>query len=198
MESTIHPPSWYTHTLLCPQRSPPGGTLAPICEPIPTHRRHPKHTVHLTVQSRWCAFFACACSVAQTCPTLCDPVDCNLPNSTARGLFQARLLDWFCHFLLQGIYPNPGSNSHCLCPLCWQADSLPLGHLRCTMAWVWRAELSRCPKDPLCSTYSPLNHCCFTVSIVPPFPEWPIIAITQYGACAFSRSGMHLRLSTTW
>ena len=94
------------------------------------------HRHIVVVQSRWCAFFACACSVAQTCPTLCDPVDCNLPNSTARGLFQARLLDWLCHFLLQGIFPNPGSNSHCLCPLRWQADSLPLGHLRCTMAWV--------------------------------------------------------------
>ena len=30
-----------------------------------------------------------------------------------------------CHFLLQGIFLTQGSN---LCPLYWQADSLPLGH----------------------------------------------------------------------
>ena len=32
--------------------------------------------------------------VAQLCLTLCDPVDCSLPGSSIRGIFQARLLDW--------------------------------------------------------------------------------------------------------
>ena len=104
------------------------------------------------------SFYARACSVAQSCPALCDPMDCNLPDSTARGLFQARLLDWFCHFLLQKIFPSPGSNSCRLRLLHWQADSLPLGHLRRRMAWVHGAELPHCPKDPLRSTYSSLNH----------------------------------------
>ena len=26
-------------------------------------------------------------SVAQSCPTLCDPMDCNLPSSSVRGIF---------------------------------------------------------------------------------------------------------------
>ena len=33
-----------------------------------------------------------------------------------------------CHFLLQGIFPTPGSNPHPLCLLHWQVDSLPLNH----------------------------------------------------------------------
>ena len=33
-------------------------------------------------------------SVAQSCPTLCDPMDCSLPGSSAHGIFQARVLDW--------------------------------------------------------------------------------------------------------
>ena len=32
--------------------------------------------------------------VAQTCPTLRDPMDCSLPGSSIRGVFQARALEW--------------------------------------------------------------------------------------------------------
>ena len=32
--------------------------------------------------------------VAQSCPTLRDPIDCNLPGSSAHGIFQARVLQW--------------------------------------------------------------------------------------------------------
>ena len=35
-----------------------------------------------------------------------------------------------CHFLLQGVFLTQGSNPHLLCLLHWQADSLPLSHLR--------------------------------------------------------------------
>ena len=33
-------------------------------------------------------------SVAQSCPTLHNPMDCSLPSSSARGILQARVLDW--------------------------------------------------------------------------------------------------------
>ena len=32
--------------------------------------------------------------VAQSCPTLCDPMDCILPCSSIRGIFQAKVLEW--------------------------------------------------------------------------------------------------------
>ena len=32
--------------------------------------------------------------VAQSCPTLRDPMDCTLPGSSVRGIFQARVLEW--------------------------------------------------------------------------------------------------------
>ena len=32
--------------------------------------------------------------VAQLCPTLSDPMDCNLPGSSVHGIFQARVLEW--------------------------------------------------------------------------------------------------------
>ena len=33
-------------------------------------------------------------SVAQSCPTLCDPMNCRPPGSSVHGIFQARVLEW--------------------------------------------------------------------------------------------------------
>ena len=32
--------------------------------------------------------------VAQSCPTLRDPMDCSLSGSSVHGIFQARVLEW--------------------------------------------------------------------------------------------------------
>ena len=32
--------------------------------------------------------------VAQSCPTLSDPLDCSLPGSSVHGIFKARVLEW--------------------------------------------------------------------------------------------------------
>ena len=32
--------------------------------------------------------------VAQSCPTLCDPMDCSLPGFSVHGILQARTLEW--------------------------------------------------------------------------------------------------------
>ena len=32
--------------------------------------------------------------VAQSCPSLSNPMDCSLPGSSVPGIFQARLLEW--------------------------------------------------------------------------------------------------------
>ena len=40
--------------------------------------------------------------------------------------FQARILEWGCHFLLQGIFPTQGLNPRLLCLLFWLVGSLSL------------------------------------------------------------------------
>ena len=51
-------------------------------------------------------------SRAQSCPTLCDLMDCSLPGSSIHGIFQARILEWVAisfsrrSSLTQGL--NPG------------------------------------------------------------------------------------------
>ena len=37
---------------------------------------------------------ATAAKSLQSCPTLSDPIDCSLPGSSIRGIFQARVLEW--------------------------------------------------------------------------------------------------------
>ena len=40
--------------------------------------------------------------VAQPCPTLSDPMDCSVPDSSVYGIFQARVLEWVAiHCLLR-------------------------------------------------------------------------------------------------
>ena len=31
---------------------------------------------------------------AQSCSTLCDPMECSLPGSSVHGILQARILEW--------------------------------------------------------------------------------------------------------
>ena len=59
--------------------------------------------------------------VAQSCPTLCDPMDCSLPGSSVHGIFQARLLEWVA-FPSPEDLPDPGIK---LGSLTLRTDSLP-------------------------------------------------------------------------
>ena len=47
-----------------------------------------------TFQSKLQYTFASAAKSLQSCLTLCDPMDCSLPGSSARGILQARILEW--------------------------------------------------------------------------------------------------------
>ena len=47
-------------------------------------------------------------SVAQSCLTVCNPMDCSLPGSSVHGILQARSRS---HSLLQGIFPTQGSDT---------------------------------------------------------------------------------------
>ena len=40
------------------------------------------------------SFVDYAAKSLQSCPTLCDPMDCSLPGSSVHGIFQARVLEW--------------------------------------------------------------------------------------------------------
>ena len=59
--------------------------------------------------------------VAQLCPTLSDPMDCSLPGSSVRGIFQARVLEgvpspskglMHSPFSLSTVYPDSLQSLH--------------------------------------------------------------------------------------
>ena len=58
--------------------------------------------------------------VAQSCPTLCNPIDCSPPGSSVHGIHQARILEWVSSS--PGNLPDPGIEPR---SPALQADSLP-------------------------------------------------------------------------
>ena len=56
----------------------------------------------------------------QSCPSLCDRMDCSLPGSSVLGILQARILEW------TAMPTSQGSNLLLLCFLHWKVGSLPL------------------------------------------------------------------------
>ena len=69
---------------------------------------------------------AAAAKSPDSCPTLCNPMDCSPPNSSVHGIFHARTLEWVAMPSSRGIFPIQVLNPHLLCRLHWQMDSLPI------------------------------------------------------------------------
>ena len=65
----------------------------------PTRLRHPRDSpgkntgvgCHFLLQ---CMKVKSESEVAQSCLTLCHPMDCSLPGSSVHGIFQGRVLEW--------------------------------------------------------------------------------------------------------
>ena len=81
--------------------------------------------------------------VAHSCPTLGDPMDCSLPGSSVRGIFQARILEWAAIPFSRGSSrpSRPKLRSAAL-----QADSLPSEPLSALNMQVFQSPTS-CPSD---------------------------------------------------
>ena len=67
-----------------------------------------------------CYYYYCykvyKCLVTQSCPALCDPMDCSPPGSSVHGDSPGKNTGMSCHVLLQGIFPIQRSNTgllHC-------------------------------------------------------------------------------------
>ena len=87
-----------------------------------THQVTPKNRdtpSHVSTRHR----VLCAQSL-QSCPILCDPMDCSLPDSSVHGDSPGKNTRVGCHFLLQGS-SQPRDQTHVSCFSCTAADSLP-------------------------------------------------------------------------
>ena len=66
--------------------------------------------------------------VAQSCPTLRDPMDCSLLGSSVHGIFQARVLEWGATAFSTPAAAAAAAKSLQSCPtLCDPINSSPSG-----------------------------------------------------------------------
>ena len=76
VSNSVRPHKWQPTRLPCPWDSP-GKNTGVGC--------------HFLLQ---CIKVKSENEVAQSCPTLSDPMDCSPPGSSVHGIFQARVLEW--------------------------------------------------------------------------------------------------------
>ena len=85
--------------------------------------------------------------VAQSCPTLSDPMDCSLPGSYIHGIFQARVLEWgaiaffafppWASLFLSYVSPNPANSPQ----FSGAVEQRSAGHSVSSKSMVWLASL---------------------------------------------------------
>ena len=52
---------------------------------------------------------------AQSCPTVCDPMDCRPPGSSVQGILQVRILEWVAISSSRGSSrPRDGTHVSCI------------------------------------------------------------------------------------
>ena len=62
----------------------------------------------------------CESEVAQSCPTLCNPMDCSLPGSSVHGIFQAIVLEWIAISFSRGSsQPKDQTRVSCIVDKCF-------------------------------------------------------------------------------
>ena len=71
----------------------------------------PTPLVHFFLRWLQCISGIVLCSVAQSCLTLRDPMDCSPPGSPVHGDSPGKNTRMACHALPQGIFPTQGWNS---------------------------------------------------------------------------------------
>ena len=79
-------------------------------------------------------YAAAAAKSLQSCPTLCDPIDCSLSGSAVPGILQARTLEWVAIF-----FSNAGK---------WKVKVKSLNHVR-LLATPWTAAYQAPPSTGL-------------------------------------------------
>ena len=76
-----------------PTGSPPAhhATLSTTLRPWDSPSKNTGVGCHFLLQ---CMKVKSEREVVQSCPTLCDPMDCSLPGSSVHGIFQVIVLEW--------------------------------------------------------------------------------------------------------
>ena len=50
--------------------------------------------IHTYISQNMYVYYVLPAKLLQSCPTLCDPMDCSLPGFSIHEILQARTLEW--------------------------------------------------------------------------------------------------------
>ena len=106
------------------------------CPTVRPHRRQPARLPHPWdspgKNTGVCCHFLLECmkvkgesEVAQSCPTLSDPMDCSLPGSSGHGIFQERVPEWGA-IACSGVHSILLANYSFIQPLGWPVILPPI------------------------------------------------------------------------
>ena len=113
----------------------------------------------------------------QSCPTLCNPMDYSPPGSSVHGVLQARILEWGCLALPQGIFSIQGSNLGLL-PCRWIL--YPLSHLGSPQSIFTALKIHCTLPVHLSSSHLCPNPWQLLIFLLSPFPKCQIVEIIHY------------------
>ena len=104
--------------------------------------------------------------IAQSCQTLCDPMDCSLPGSSLHGILQARVLEWVAFSFSRGSsQPRDRTQVSCIPGRhfnLWATREAPEYHLKHVVATCPVKSLkmfSWLGVEPGATTVNTSNHC---------------------------------------
>ena len=101
--------------------------------------------------------------VAQSCPTLCDPMDCSPPGSSVHGIFQAWILEWVA-------FPFSRESS-------WPRDRTQVSRIVGRHFTVWATREANKSSEHFC-------HPGMTYSIAP----WSMSGVAYYACVAVCKN----------
>ena len=120
------------------------------------------------------------CLVTHSCPTLCNPLDCILPDSSAHGHSPGKNTGMGWHVLLQRIFPTQGLNPgllHCRWILyCLSHQGSPINMINilnsfqenvcCMPGSMMDPELQRWVRQGRCPSATETCQPCWLISVV--------------------------------
>ena len=119
----------------------------------------------------------CCCLVAESSPTLFDPMDCSLPGSSVHGILQARILQWVA------IPSSRGSSQ--------PRDQTQVSCIAGRFFAIWATSQSL-PQDFLVQTSAYLRDHCFSLP-----SEWPFFRKHVLNSTRQKMESTHILNSST-
>ena len=153
-------------------------------------------------------FIAAAAQSLQSCPALCDTMDCSLPGSSVHGILQARILKWVAMLFSRGSsWPRNWTQISCLAGRFFTAESPRNFYTSYQKHWAclstfWKNLNSFifvccCNFKHLVGTYNSQYHNIFVFNFLPCFCIY-FMEVCILGHTLTGHSRWYLSVWETW